>query len=150
RSTSGSSVSACQTETGATPVMSVSARIMSRSRFDPGKVMTADFMWASQHLDGVVLDHGVGEELFAHGGEVRLGGFRIAAGQHDVEHLALAHAFDTRKAECGKSALDRLALGVENAGLQRDCDACLHRTILISAVICVAHSAGGGKGKGRV
>src|SRR6185312_792191 len=44
RSTSGSSLSLCQTTAGFCPEMSVNAATMSRSRLRPGKTMTADFM----------------------------------------------------------------------------------------------------------
>src|SRR5690606_15566746 len=45
RSTSGSSVSVCQTVTGAWPEILVRAAIMSRSRLRPGSWTTADFIW---------------------------------------------------------------------------------------------------------
>src|SRR3569623_1314968 len=44
RSTSGNSLSLCQTTAGGRPQMLVSAAIMSRSRLSPGKTTTADFM----------------------------------------------------------------------------------------------------------
>src|SRR5690349_862737 len=44
RSTSGISASLCQTTAGAVPLILVSAAIMSRSRFNPGKTTTAAFM----------------------------------------------------------------------------------------------------------
>src|ERR1700761_2950530 len=50
RSTSGISVSVCQTVTGATPEILVRAAIMSRSRLRPGSWTTADFMGAVQTL----------------------------------------------------------------------------------------------------
>ena len=46
RSTAGRSLSACQTVAGARPEIFSIAAIMSRSRFEPGKMMTADFMGA--------------------------------------------------------------------------------------------------------
>src|SRR6186713_1161917 len=45
RSTSGISVSVCQTVAGACPEILVSAAIMSRSRLRPGRRTTADFIW---------------------------------------------------------------------------------------------------------
>src|ERR1700712_5920673 len=50
RSTSGISVSVCQTVIGAIPEILVSAAIMSRSRLRPGSWTTADFMGAVQTL----------------------------------------------------------------------------------------------------
>src|SRR6218665_2144624 len=44
RSTSGMSPSLCQTTAGAVPPILVSAAILSRSRFNPGKTTTAAFM----------------------------------------------------------------------------------------------------------
>ena len=51
----------------------------------------------------------------------------IAVGDLDVEYLALAHARDPGDAERLERALDRLALGIENAGFECDGDAGLHR-----------------------
>src|SRR5205823_2530365 len=92
----GSAVSACQTMLGSVPETSFSVRAMSRSRLMPGKTTTADFMaryvlgsCSSQHLDAIVLDHRVGEELFR---GIFEGCFRprpVGAVDLDIEHLAL-------------------------------------------------------------
>ncbi len=101
---------------------------MSRSRLMPGKTMTADFMGGyPADLDAVVLDHGVCEQLLRRVPEPGLGTGAVAVGDLDVEHLALAHAGDAGDAERFERALDRLALRIENAGLECDCDAGLHR-----------------------
>ena len=55
-----------------------------------------------------------------------LGPGPVAAVDLDVEHLALAHAGDAGDAERLQRALDRLALRVEDAGLQGDGDAGFH------------------------
>src|ERR1700712_5068407 len=85
RSTSGISVSVCQTVIGATPEIFVSAAIMSRSRLRPGSWTTADFMAAVQTLLGIrrVL-----------GG---LGGFRYGRG--DVAHGQMTIADYSRRLE---------------------------------------------------
>src|SRR3954447_15792093 len=70
----GSAVSAGQSIAGSCPETSLSVRAMSRSRLMPGKTTMADFMstiWieppqaasSSNHLDAVILDHGIGQEL---------------------------------------------------------------------------------------
>src|SRR5262249_27303688 len=114
------------------PEISVSARAMSRSRLMPGKTTTAALMARSspQHLDLVVLDDDVGEELVGGLLERRLGAGRIRAVDLDVEHLALPHAGDARDAERLERAFDRLALGIEHAGLEGDGDAGFHRGAL--------------------
>src|SRR5579862_3053847 len=101
----GSAVSACQTIAGARPEMSVSARAMSRSRLMPGKTRTADFILfvvralSPGHLDPVVLDDGVGEQLFGGAFERGFGPGAVGALDLDVENLALAHADDAGDAE---------------------------------------------------
>src|SRR3954469_17198922 len=115
---------------GSAPDTSLSVRAMSRSRLMPGKTTTADFMAArpcsSQHLNAIVLDHGVGEELFRGFFERCLRPRPVGALDLDVKHLALAYAGDATDPERLQSALDRFPLRVENAGFQRDGDACLH------------------------
>src|ERR1700746_334482 len=105
---------------GARPEMSVSARAMSRSRLMPGKTTTAAFMppSSSQHLDLIVLDDDVGEELVGRLFQHRLGARLIDTVDLDVEYLALPHARDAGDAERLERAFDRLALGVEHARLE--------------------------------
>src|SRR5262245_34620926 len=80
----------------------------------------------SFHVNSIVLDPGVGEELV--GGLLQRGlGFLAAASLDlDVEHLALAHAGHAGDAERFERTLDRLALGIEDAGFERDGDARFH------------------------
>src|SRR4029078_10935828 len=99
----GSAVSACHTIAGSAPDTSRSVRAMSRSRLMPGKTTTADFMApvtpapprrssrrpVPQHLNAVVLDHRVGEELVGGILERRLDPRPVGALDLDVEHLAL-------------------------------------------------------------
>src|SRR5258707_14991115 len=78
------------------------------------------------HLDAIMLDRRAGEQLL---GRVLEGGFGAAlvrARDLDVEHLALAHAGDAADAERFERALDRLALRIEDAGLEGDGDARFH------------------------
>src|SRR5262245_60581514 len=114
---------------GARPETSVSARAMSRSRLMPGKTTTAAFIAraSSQHLDLIVLDDDVGEELVGRLFERHLGARRVDAVELDVEYLALAHACDAGNAERFERAFDRLALRVEHARLEGDGDAGFHR-----------------------
>src|ERR1043166_4589392 len=116
---------------GARPDTRLSARAMSRSRLMPGKTTTAAFMAPAslQHLDLVVLDDDVGEELVGRLFERRLGARPIDAVALDVEHLALAHAGDAGNAERPERALDRLALRIEHARLEGDGDAGFHREV---------------------
>src|SRR5215218_9897990 len=131
RSTSGMSVSVCQTVAGALPEILVSAAIMSRSRLRPGRRTTADF--TSPHLDRVVLDHRVRQQLVAHRLEV---GFRlgtVGAVELDVENLALADRTDACEVEGGKRALDGLSLRIEHAVLQRHRDTRLDQFIRLQS-----------------
>src|SRR5688572_7031324 len=79
-------------------------------------------------FDRVVLDHRVGEELFAHLPEALLGRAGIAVAELDVEHLALPYGADAGKAQRPERSLDGLALWVEDAGLESNGDASLHWT----------------------
>src|SRR5262249_13852601 len=91
----------------------------------------------SQQLHIIVLDHRIGEELV---GRLLECGFRLlAVGRFDldVEHLALAHAGHARDAERPERALDRLALRVEDAGLEGYGDAGLHGVLMRSAAGCL-------------
>src|SRR5690606_9908404 len=123
RSTSGISVSVCQTVTGGLPPIFVSAAIISRSRLRPGRRTTAAFTSANLHL--VVLDHRVCEQLFAHRLDVILGLGGVRAFEFDLEHLALPDRSDAGEIKRRKRAFNRLSLWVENAVLQRDGNACL-------------------------
>src|SRR5215472_5661939 len=99
----GSSRSACQTIVGSRPEMCANVRAISRSRLMPGKTSTADFMAAIPcspgHLDAVVFDHRVGEQLFGRGFERDLCAGAVLALDLDVEHFALPHAGDAADAE---------------------------------------------------
>src|SRR5829696_2785550 len=129
----GNSVSACHSMAGSRPDTSLSVRAMSRSRLMPGKTTTADFIstiWieppeaasSSHHLDAVILDHGIGEELVGGFLQSRFRPRLVAALDLDVEDLALADAGNPADAERAQRALDRLALRIKNARLQGDGD----------------------------
>src|SRR5262249_57662885 len=81
----------------------------------------------SFHLDLIVLDQRIGEELVGRLLERGLRRFAIASLDLDVEDLALAHARYAGYAERFERAFDRLALGIEDAGFEGDADAGLHR-----------------------
>src|SRR4051812_48827650 len=94
----------------------------------PGKRRTAAFKARlSQDFDPVILDHRIGEKLFAGGLERRLGPGAILAADLDVEHLALSHTADALDAERLQRALDGLALRIEHAGFERYGDAGFHQ-----------------------
>src|SRR5918995_1320379 len=97
RSTSGISVSVCQTVTGALPEIFVSAAI---------------------HGYRIVLDHRVRQQSVAHCLQVGFGPGAVCAVDLDVEHLALAHRSDAGEAKAVERMLDRLPLRVENAVLE--------------------------------
>src|SRR5215831_17845610 len=78
------------------------------------------------HLDCIILDHGVREQPVGGVLQRRLGLRAIGARKLDIEHLALTHARDAIDTERFQRAFDGLALRIENAGFQRDGDACLH------------------------
>src|SRR5580698_8107228 len=91
----GSVVSACQIMAGSRPETSFSARAMSRSRLIPGKTTTADFISipdrpdrpsSTADVDPVILDDGIGEQLFGGVFQRRLGAGAIAALDLDVEN----------------------------------------------------------------
>src|SRR5690606_30168395 len=97
RSTSGISVSVCQTVAGAWPEILVSAAIMSRSRLRPGSRTTAVF--TSDDLHRVVFDYRIRQQLFAHGLEVGFGFRPVGAVDLNVEDFALANGGDAVEAE---------------------------------------------------
>src|SRR5579883_1833392 len=80
-------------------------------------------------LDRVVLDHGVGEELLAHGFDRGLGAGLVGLCEVELDHLALAHVVDAREAQRSERVADRLALGIEHARFERDVDARFHVSI---------------------
>src|SRR5215469_14419867 len=101
-------MSVCHTMAGSRPEVRRSARAMSRSRLIPGKTRTADRIISlqtecrsgasSEHLDAIILNHRIGEKLVGRLPQQLLGEFRITARKLDVEHLALADAFDSIEA----------------------------------------------------
>src|SRR5215472_14289929 len=94
---------------------------------------------STDQLHIIVLDQGVGEELVGGRLEGCLRLLAVAAFDLDVEHLALPHARNSRDAERLEGTFDRLSLGIEDAGLQRDGDASLHRDRRALAVeLCFA------------
>src|SRR5690349_16746850 len=140
-STSPSPVSPCQSSTAVAPARRT-ARAASRSSRVPGKVTTpiraparrgsaatavASPIRGSSVISGLddlnvddVLDHGVGQEGF--GGVACLGQdlLRHLAVHGQFEALALADRAEAGEAEAGKSADNRLSLGVKNLGLGHD------------------------------
>src|ERR1700756_907221 len=81
----------------------------------------------SFHLDLIVLDQRIGEELVGRLLERGLRRFAIAPLDLDIEDFALAHARHAFDAQRFERPFDRLALGIEDAGFEGDGDAGLHR-----------------------
>src|SRR3977135_1414411 len=77
-------------------------------------------------LDAIILDHRVGEQLLGRLLEGGFGAALVRGRDLDVEHLAMPHAGDADDAERLERALDRLALRIEDAGLEGDGDARFH------------------------
>src|SRR5207248_7625397 len=127
---------------------------MSRSRLMPGKTTTAEFMAAraraqlaprsarsrratrSFELDLIILDQAIGQELVGRLLERSLRRLAVAPLDLDVEHLALPHARHAGDTERLERALDRLALGIEDAGFEGDGDARLHGLALRVSIWC--------------
>src|SRR3546814_6636638 len=108
---------------GASPLDSRIATARSRSQLEPGKTMTALFMGlcpSGGALDPEILDHDVGEELPAHRLDIVVAD---AFGQVELDQLSGAHVVDSGETEAFQRVVDRLALRVEDAVLQRDIDA---------------------------
>src|SRR5215217_23642 len=82
-------------------------------------------------FDLVVFDHRIGQQLFTHAGQLGARRFSVGAIENEIKNLALADALDAAKAEGGQRAFDGLALGVENASLERDGNARFHSVIPI-------------------
>jgi hypothetical protein len=80
------------------------------------------------NFDRIVFDHGVGEELLAHLGDLVSCGLDIPVGEFKFDELALTDIVDAIEAEAFKRMVDRLALGVEDAVLESYVDACFQRT----------------------
>src|SRR5271166_1992424 len=83
-------------------------------------------MPSTDQLHIIILDQVIGEKLVGGLLERRLRLLAVTAIQFDVEHLALAHARNAGDAQRPERALDRLPLGIEDAGLQSDNDTSLH------------------------
>src|SRR6516165_11059348 len=132
RSTLGSVLSRCQTIWGGCPMACSRAVATSFSRLEPGKTTTAASISANpprsliHQIDGVVLDHGIGQEFGAHGLDagLRLGAVRLGELQLDV--FALPDILYPGEAESAKRMGDGAALGIENAVLEGDMDLRLH------------------------
>src|SRR5262249_27326909 len=99
----------------------------------------------SFHLDLIVLDQRIGEELVGRLLERGLRRFAIASLDLDVEDLALAHARNAGDAERFERAFDRLALGIEDAGFEGDGDAGLHRGSANIDMARIGYTASGGR-----
>src|SRR5258708_6537114 len=118
RSTSGSSASRCQTMCGLVPVIFSTATATSRSQLDPGKTTTAVFMASALYsaekktrmslgqVDRVILDHGVGQQLVAHGARRFPGLGRVGLGQIQFDILALADLLDAGEAQRDQGMAD--------------------------------------------
>src|SRR5258705_1579580 len=79
-----------------------------------------------REVDRVILDHGIGQELLAHGVEIGLGLAAVGFLELDLDIFALADILDAGKAHDPQRMLDGASLRVENAGFEGDMDARLH------------------------
>src|SRR5690606_1198224 len=86
------------------------------SREMPGQVGPGSVFDA----DREVLDHGVGEQGLRHLPDLREGGLVRRAVELELEPLALPYVGDAGEAEPGQRPGDRLALRVQDLGLQHD------------------------------
>src|SRR5262245_22769037 len=96
-----------------------------RDNENPG-AQTSHGVTSAQQLHIIIFDHRIGEELV--GCLLKRGLRLLAVGRVDldVEHLALAHAGHAGDAERLERALDRLALRIEDAGLEGHGNTGLH------------------------
>src|SRR5260221_11400532 len=77
-------------------------------------------------LVGVILDHGVGEKLSAYPLYLLASPALVGFGQIDLDILSLPDVVHAGEADARQRLLNRLALRVEDTGLERDPDARLH------------------------
>src|SRR4051812_32779395 len=91
-----------------------------RARCARGAMQQALQLSLLHDLVGVVLDHRVGEKLFAYPLYLLARPAFVGLGQVDLDVLALPDVVHASEAEARQRVLDRLALRVENAGLERD------------------------------
>jgi hypothetical protein len=95
----------------------------------------------SGQLDAVGFDHGVGQQLFAHGAHLCLGCGGVGGCQVKLDHLALTHGINACKPERGKGVAHGLSLRIEHAFFQHHMDAGSHRgpfqLIRVGLGVCV-------------
>ena len=77
-------------------------------------------------MNGVVFNHRIGEQLFAHIGQLRFGFRFVAFIQGHFDKFALAHAINAVKAKCAERVLNGFALRVEHAVFQRNVNGRFH------------------------
>src|ERR1039457_939406 len=84
-------------------------------------------MRSIQNFDAVFLDDGIGEDFVGDGFDILPGLFgHDAGGDGDLEVLALAHILDAGITQAVERRANRLTLGVQNCGLQRNKNAGSH------------------------
>src|SRR2546426_6633186 len=81
------------------------------------------------HLDRVILENRIRQELPAHLADARAGGVRRRGVELDFDHFADAEVADLREPQAGECLPDRRALDVEDPGLQPDEHAELHADV---------------------
>src|SRR5579862_1822320 len=79
-----------------------------------------------EKFEAEFFDDGIGEDVFGDAFDLRLGLFAAEAVEGENEEFALADVFDFVVAERRESALNRLALRIEDRGFQHDPDVCFH------------------------
>lgn len=76
-------------------------------------------LWSFK-TDAVILDHGIGQKFLASCFREGAGALRRVSFKRHFDEFADADVFDAGEAKGGECMLNGLALGVENAGLERD------------------------------
>src|SRR5581483_4206942 len=97
-----------------------------QARARPRRRSPASAPGSALELVGVVLDHRVGEKLSAYPLNLLTRSVLVTFGQVDLDVLALSDVVDADETQTRQGVLNSLALGIENAGLERDPDARLH------------------------
>jgi hypothetical protein len=83
-------------------------------------------MTTTVDLDEIILDDGVGQQLGAHFLDPGLGLVGIGVVEVELDVFALAHLVHAGEAERLQGPGDGLALGVQDAFLEGDVNACQH------------------------
>ena len=102
--------------------------------------------WLIGDFDGVIFNHGIGQQLLAHAVELRTRGSLVGSLKGHIKDLALTHRADIAETEAGQSAFDGLPLRIEHTGLEGDNDTSLHgsRLVIEEDAGVLLHESGAG------